>query len=56
MVPPPIQTSVGIIHQITYLILHYISSRLSVLLKVVDALFTSDIFYFTLCFKLILAF
>ena len=36
-VSPPSQNTVGICNQITFAILHYISSRLETLLKVTDA-------------------
>ena len=37
MVPPPSHNTVGVCHQVTFLILHYITSRLVPLLKVIDA-------------------
>jgi hypothetical protein len=37
IVPPPSQNTVGVCNRITFVILHYISSRLVTLLKVIDA-------------------
>ena len=36
-VPPPSYNNVGVCHQVTFLNLHYITSRLLPLLKVIDA-------------------
>jgi len=36
IVPPPCQSTVGVCNQITFVILHYIISRLVTLLKVTD--------------------
>jgi len=38
IVPTPGHNTVGVCHQVTFLILHYITSRLVPLLKVIDAL------------------
>ena len=37
IIPPPSHNTVGVCHQVTFLILHYITSRLVPLLKVIDA-------------------
>jgi hypothetical protein len=52
IVPPPSQNTVGVCNQITVVILHYISSRLITLLKVIDApLKFPNIFYLTVSIK-----
>ena len=54
IVPPTSQNNVGVCNQITLLILYYIRSRLTTLLKVNDApAQVYDIFYLTVSFKLI---
>ena len=45
MVPPPSQNTVAVCNQITLFILCYISSRLVTLLKIIDALYKSLIFF-----------
>ena len=52
IVPPPSQNTVGVCNQITFVILHYISSRLVTLLKVINApIQAPNIFYLTVSFK-----
>ena len=52
IVHPPSQNTVGACNQITFAILHYISSRLVTLLKVTDApIQVPNIFYLTASFK-----
>ena len=53
MLPPPSQDTVGICNQITLLILYYISSRLVILLEVIDAPIQvrNIFFYLTVIFK-----
>jgi len=52
IVPPPSQNTVGVCNQITYVILHYSSSRLVTLLKVIDApIQVPNIFYLIVSFK-----
>ena len=52
IVPPPSQNTVGARNQITFAILHCISSRLVTLLKVIDApIQVHKIFDLTLSFK-----
>ena len=51
-VPSPSQNTVGVCNQITFVILHYISSRLVPLLKVIDApIQVPNIFDLTVSFK-----
>jgi hypothetical protein len=52
IVPSPSQNTVGVYNQITFVILHSISSRLVTLLKVTDApIQVPNIFYLTVSFK-----
>ena len=52
MVPPPSQNTVQVCSQITFVILHYTSSRLVTILKVTDApILVLNIFYLTVSFE-----
>jgi len=52
IVPAPSKNTVGVYNPITFVILHYISSRLVTLLKVTDApIQVPNIFYLTVSFK-----
>ena len=52
IVPPPSQNPVAVRNQITFVILHYISSRLVTLLKITDApMQVSNILDLTVSFK-----
>jgi len=52
IVPPPSQNTVGVCKQITFVIHHYISSRLVTLLKVIDApVQVPNIFHLAISFK-----
>ena len=54
IVPPPSQNTVGVCNQITFAILHYISSWLLTLPKVIDAsIQVPNIFYLTVSVKVL---
>jgi len=52
MVPPLSQNTVGVCNEITFVILHYISSKLVNLLKVINApIQVPNIFYLTVSYN-----
>ena len=54
MIPQPSQYTVGVCKQINLIIIYYISSRLTTLIKIIDApIQVSDIFHLTVSFKFI---